>query len=843
MQQGKALVFAAIIATAVSAAEVYPRARATTVERLKNRDLEQRKGEFPTEWWPLAGGCQVAARGGVGGSTGLVCRRETREGEEQGALQAVPLNQERPCPLVVSAWSKAQDVDGEPDASYALHCDLRYTDGTALWLQFTPFRTGTHDWEKVKLIVLPDKPVQRARVQLVFGKHRGTVWFDDVGLVEEVLPPDAARLDGVSVEPRVVRRRGAGRDLTSGGLSVGLAGTDLDRVTLGGRDVTGRYPGGLLVRDVADERGGFHAFEQGVCPALGLSVELRAEAQGNRIDFAGTLRDTTGRERAVTLLFAVPLAAGDWRWGDDATSARPVGSAPELTNYVDVEAGAHGKGSKYPLANVSGTAGGVNLAIDPWLPGLFRYGHSAGTGLLWLAYDFGLTPRTGQFPSAAAFHFALFGSDSEWGFRAGLAAWQRAFPEAFAVRLPEQGPSLPAGRASRIADWQDFGFRFTESTEEVAWNDQRGILSFRYNEPGTWWMPIDKGKPRTAAVVDETLAAFLVHPTDQRRRRYAHAVATSAMLDAAGRPQYLFRDVPWCNGAVWSMNPSPWLAGDETQGKIIWGADRLAAYEPGAPGGELDGEFLDSIEMYVTAPCNFRAEHLAAARLPLTFDRATRRPCLYKVFSVAELAQKMSADLRARGRFLYTNSTPYRFGWLAAYFDVITTEADWFRGSVYRAEPDDIFNLRRAVMGKKPYLMTMNTNNATFGPYVERYLARCLAYGIFPTFFSQDAYTSRYWEHPEWYDRDRPLFKKYVPAIKAVAQEGWEPVTGARCDHPEIRVERYGPGRSGLVYFTLHNPTAKAASGKLTFDERVLGRAVPARPVTVEPYLTQVIGF
>jgi hypothetical protein len=87
------------------------------------------------------------------------------------------------------------------------------------------------------------------------------------------------------------------------------------------------------------------------------------------------------------------------------------------------------------------------------------------------------------------------------------------------------------------------------------------------------------------------------------------------------------------------------------------------------------------------------------------------------------------------------------------------------------------------------------------------------------------------------------LFKKYVPAIKAVAQEGWEPVTGARCDHPEIRVERYGPGRSGLVYFTLHNPTAKAASGKLTFDERVLGRAVPARPVTVEPYLTQVIGF
>ena len=37
-----------------------------------------------------------------------------------------------------------------------------------------------------------------------------------------------------------------------------------------------------------------------------------------------------------------------------------------------------------------------------------------------------------------------------------------------------------------------------------------------------------------------------------------------------------------------------------------------------------------------------------------------------------------------------------------------------------------------------------------------------------------------YFTRPELYNRDRPLFKKYVPLCKRVAEAGWEPITQAQ---------------------------------------------------------------
>jgi hypothetical protein len=75
---------------------------------------------------------------------------------------------------------------------------------------------------------------------------------------------------------------------------------------------------------------------------------------------------------------------------------------------------------------------------------------------------------------------------------------------------------------------------------------------------------------------------------------------------------------------------------------------------------------------------------------------------------------------------------------------------------------------------------------------VERYMKRCLAYGMFPGFFSHNASQGQYFTRPELYDRDRPLFQRYVPLCKLVAEAGWEPLTQARCDDPRVVVERFG---------------------------------------------------
>jgi hypothetical protein len=71
-------------------------------------------------------------------------------------------------------------------------------------------------------------------------------------------------------------------------------------------------------------------------------------------------------------------------------------------------------------------------------------------------------------------------------------------------------------------------------------------------------------------------------------------------------------------------------------------------------------------------------------------------------------------------------------------------------------------------------------------------MKRCLAYGMFPGFFSANASTGHYFSRSDLYDRDRPLFKKYVPLVKRVAEAGWQPVTRASSGDPFVHVERFG---------------------------------------------------
>jgi hypothetical protein len=99
----------------------------------------------------------------------------------------------------------------------------------------------------------------------------------------------------------------------------------------------------------------------------------------------------------------------------------------------------------------------------------------------------------------------------------------------------------------------------------------------------------------------------------------------------------------------------------------------------------------------------------------------------------------------------------------------------------------------RALCKGKPFCFLMNTDFDRFNPScVERYMKRSLAYGMFPGFFSHNASEGHYFTRPELYERDRPLFLKYLPLCKRVAEAGWEPVTRAHADHELVRVERFG---------------------------------------------------
>jgi hypothetical protein len=241
-------------------------------------------------------------------------------------------------------------------------------------------------------------------------------------------------------------------------------------------------------------------------------------------------------------------------------------------------------------------------------------------------------------------------------------------------------------------------------------------------------------------------------------------------------------------------------------------------FEPdaSAPKPLVDGAYIDSFEMGAKL-LNYRREHFASAYTPLIFDLQGRL-CQMEVFYTVEFAREVAKRMWEKGKMTFANATPYDFPWPAAWLDVMGTESDWGPNGKYVPNPDSLMNYRRALCSQRPYLLLLNTDYDRFKPeWVERYMKRCAAYGFFPSMFSHNGADDPYWQRRNLYNRDRPLFKKFIPVISALSHAGWEPVTYARSDNPRVFVERFGkPG--GPLYLTLFNDSHEPQYAKVSVD-------------------------
>ena len=170
---------------------------------------------------------------------------------------------------------------------------------------------------------------------------------------------------------------------------------------------------------------------------------------------------------------------------------------------------------------------------------------------------------------------------------------------------------------------------------------------------------------------------------------------------------------------------------------------------------------------------------------------------------MGEYTRAMAEEMHAKGKLMMANATPARLCWLAPWLDVMGTETNWHvlvgpqagGEKKYAWQPMSAAEMlyRRAMCGPKPFCFLINTDFPAWGAELtEKYMQRCLAYGMFPGFFSSDASTGHYFSQPALYGRDRALFKKYVPLCKRVAEAGWQPVTKAHTDEAGVCVERFG---------------------------------------------------
>jgi len=258
----------------------------------------------------------------------------------------------------------------------------------------------------------------------------------------------------------------------------------------------------------------------------------------------------------------------------------------------------------------------------------------------------------------------------------------------------------------------------------------------------------------------------------------------------------------------------PGITGDVTDFKNKWNPDlRQRLYGPERK-ADLDGEYVDSSEGYVRDELDFRRDHFAGTQTPLSFSRDSQQVGIFRGLIAFEYIRALARDVHAMGKLMMANSTPHRLCFLATHLDIMGSETNWNPSAQWRPLSDAALLYIRAVCKGKPYCFLMNTPFEHFShELVEKYMQRSLAYGMFPGFFSHNASQGHYFTRPELYDRDRPLFEKYVPLCKLVAEAGWEPLTAARSDHESVYVERFG-----TQYLTVFNDGPEKRTVTITIN-------------------------
>lgn len=571
------------------------------------------------------------------------------------------------------------------------------------------------------------------------------------------------------------------------------------------------------------------------------------------IRVTGEIENLRGEARGLLLDYKFPLKG-----------EAPVFSA-DLQKVTPVKAGEPVESNAFPVAALETKDGGVAIAIPPSDPRIF--GLLGDEGGLTVRFYLGLTPKTKLFPNRATFTFLIYDVASGWGFRSALSQYYKFFPDYYTPRLKKDGLYMfqMGGRTPPNVD--QYGFDLFETqlpsfTEAIKRNQKHDITTFPYMIVGQREI---KYLPELPTTYEQAMAIFdkwtpADHSTFALCKENACAlgdiylkeeVENSAVKMADGRYSLLIRTTVWgANSITFKQNPSPYLFEGENRRTV--GGDALALTDQWLKDHpEYGGMFIDSLGANWPAVFNYREDHFAFARYPLSVD-PSGRVALDNSLSHYEYINALRDKMRSTDRLLNGNgvyaylskrirkqaalekqeidgkknefiaqAAPpefYRTGvkisrfFLASLLDVASCEF----GSKATVEQNQDC---RTLLGPKQFAFL--NYQWEDGAKVQEFVNKSLCFGIFAStttnFFSGDLYES----HPNGYLRDKPLLDWYVPLVRRLSQAGWEPLRYAKVEEEGIFSERFGRGAS--TYFTVYNDGTEKKSVKVSFDLVALG--------------------
>lgn len=675
---------------------------------------------------------------------------------------------------------------------------------------------GTHDFAEVRGRARVRYPTNRLVVYLCnYGS--GTVWWDDARVtVRRASSPKAA--------PRPEADRSMPALLTGDGLGLVLSESGgVDRLLVEDREVplTSAASGLWLVPFEAaptsvvgklTSEGGtiVQRFESA---EIGLRMEARFRALDETVRVDGWVEDLTERERAVDVLFSLPLGGEGWMWGKSIRDEVPVGNEMHVVDEMT-------------FSSLSRASGGNGLALavpaDAPCDCQFTLGNTFGYAV---RFRFGLSHAArGSLKGRAPFSLLLYRCDARWGLRDAARRYYGLFPRAFEKRVAREGLWMFGAPRFDIPDPQNYAFHEGGPT---GWeqDDEHGIYTCPYIIPGQREISRLESLPKTHEEAVALLEAYGKTPktstsdvpgqslepavTREKQRRgwgpsMKSIIQNCLLFDAADRPHLRIRNTTWGgNSVTFPLNASPSLFSDSdapTVAKVLLA--HTAELHETVPG--LDGIYVDSLGAWGSYG-NHRPKHFAYTQVPLSYSPENGRPMLPNRFTLLEFLWSLGDQMHEQGKLLFANGVhpDRRFHCFA--LDVMGVEGHG------RLEQ------KRVMACQKPFLLliyNIHDNPAK----MEHYYHLSTFYGIYPSFAHMRVYAT-----PEMYAPVAALNDRFVPVLRTITGAGWEPIPHARVSPPEVWLERWGPDGDGNVYFTVYNSSTEVKRVTLEIDLAALG--------------------
>ncbi len=774
---------------------------------------------------------------------------------DSGASQTVALNRTEARPLRLRAFCRAGTMPETPQEWCAASMTVTYMDGRQASQVTLTFPQGPHDWLERETVFVPAAPVQNIQVWVGLRRTPGTVWFDDVSVEELELDWDAESFDGTGMlsigpPPAATERSPAHRmEAKDGSIAVALgeaAGhvTGLELARTNYADPEGAATAGFSVRDwsrpelhrvrLPVHAQPSHLKQQGLLSALGIQFTGTVWSRKDRLEVRIAVDNRRPEERALTVYFALPVDARGWTWWDGLRASRKIGPAGEYSSAFSLGTGGNGTISRLPVAAVTGAAG-LAAWCAPDRAQQARFVYNAEAREFVVAFDVALTPKGGRPPNQAEFVFNLAGIPRADGLREAVARWHADSPAVFAARKVPEGGVLLRFPVADVPGARDFSFAYNLipwwiANEDYAADDRAGVATLLGLDPA-FAAVVTRPAPQSHAEAAASLEGVASNAdpagvtADQRTalkelRETARMIQATALHGMSGEMQWEYFP-PW-SGLRFTVNPDPSL---KVSGGVPNKADHafrvrdLTPQWSGGKRGTLDGAWVAGLETAADR-LDFRPTALAALDGPLTFETATRRPCVPLGWAQAEFLHQAAAELRKRKKVLLGHNGPHWCFPLAAPFDAFyhdyqTTATDDPGSAAW----DAIFLHRAALAGDRPVMIMFSGDfNQVKAPQVRAFTAQCAAYGFYPGWIEHrpgSGSNEAVWRTPAWAETVRAETRRAIELVRELRSAGWRPSTGAAADPELLRVERWGDHKSGTLAFSIYNPTDGAVSGTL----------------------------